>query len=693
MRQYEAIFAGVWLVATLCVDPLDVGAVQPAANTIKDITAVRCPDNPLITFASSPSLGQNINGPSVIRVPSWIAKPLGKYYMYFAHHNGRHIRLAYADALEGPWTIYEPGTLALEQAQAFQGHIASPDVHVDDERQEIRMYFHGPARSRPRQWTGVALAKDGLHFEASDELLGTFYFRVFRHEGFYYAISKDGNSGWGQLSRSPDGLSPFEVRGPFVRLMRHAAVLRRGNRLLVFHSRKGDAPERIVASTVTLDGDWNDWIESEPLDVIRPERDYEGTAYPNEPSEYGAAIEVQQLRDPCIFEEDGKTYLFYSIAGEMGIALAQLHIVMEPEEANTSTERVPGTQPPASVPLIRPSKDGTHFVRTDREQRFVAWGFNYDHDADGRLLEDYWLDEWPTVVEDFNEMKALGANTVRIHLQTGRFMETATEPNPISLRQLGRLVELAERTGLYLDITGLGCYHKQDVPSWYDALGESARWDVQARFWEAVAGTCGGSDAVFCYDLMNEPILPGAEKVETEWLAGEFAGKHFVQRIALDLAGRTRQEVAKAWVDKLVAAIRKHDNRHMVTVGVIPWVLTFPRAEPLFYSQTVSENLDFVSVHFYPKRGQVSQALKALSAYRIGKPLVIEETFPLNCSLQELNAFIEGSRYLADGYLSFYWGKTIDEYSQTGTDMTGILIGGWLKYFRDKTPEILDRAN
>lgn len=26
---------------------------------------------------------------------------------------------------------------------------------------------------------------------------------------------------------------------------------------------------------------------------------------------------------------------------------------------------------------------------------------NYDHDDDGRLLEDYWQDEWPTVVEDF----------------------------------------------------------------------------------------------------------------------------------------------------------------------------------------------------------------------------------------------------------------------------------------------------
>ena len=49
---------------------------------------------------------------------------------------------------------------------------------------------------------------------------------------------------------------------------------------------------------------------------------------------------------------------------------------------------------------------------------------------------------------------------------------------------------VAERTGLYLDLTGLGCYHKQDVPAWYDQLSEPERWAVQARFWAAIARTC-----------------------------------------------------------------------------------------------------------------------------------------------------------------------------------------------------------
>ena len=87
-------------------------------------------------------MGDNINGPSLIRVPDWIENPLGRYYLYFGHHKGRYIRLAYADDISGPWRIHSPGVLSLEDSY-FAGHIASPDVHVDAENGRIRMYFHG----------------------------------------------------------------------------------------------------------------------------------------------------------------------------------------------------------------------------------------------------------------------------------------------------------------------------------------------------------------------------------------------------------------------------------------------------------------------------------------------------------------------------------------------------------------------
>ena len=339
--------------------------------------------------------------------------------------------------------------------------------------------------------------------------------------------------------------------------------------------------------------------------------------------------------------------------------------------------------------MIRVSEDQRTFVPEGEDSTFTPWGFNYDHDESGRLLEDYWHKEWSTVAEDFKEMKVLGANVVRIHLQTAKFMKTPKEPDKASLKQLARLVELAEETGLYLDITGLGCYHKKEVPEWYDAMGEAERWDVQALFWEAVAKTCTKSPAIFCYDLMNEPILPGANKKETEWLAGEFAGKHFVQRITLDLAGRTRKQVAKAWIDKLVTAIRKHDDRHMTTVGVIPWAYHFfPKAnKPFFYSKEVCENLDFASVHFYPEKGEVEKALTALAVYDIGKPLVIEETFPLKCPLPELERFVDGSQGVAAGWIGFYWGKTPEECRRSG-ELRDALMLAWLEFFEKKADTI-----
>ena len=55
------------------------------------------------------------------------------------------------------------------------------------------------------------------------------------------------------------------------------------------------------------------------------ERDYEGANLPLRASQRGIAMQpMRELRDPAVFEDDGKTYLLYSVAGEHGIAIAQL---------------------------------------------------------------------------------------------------------------------------------------------------------------------------------------------------------------------------------------------------------------------------------------------------------------------------------------------------------------------------------
>ena len=106
---------------------------------------------------------------------------------------------------------------------------------------------------------------------------------------------------------------------------------------------------------------------------------------------------------------------------------------------------VAASLPPSSaagLQWIQVSGDGQGFTMSDSGERFVPWGFNYDHEGDGKLLEDYWDDQWPTVESAFGEMKELGANVVRIHLQFGKFMRSPTEPRQHSLDQLRRLLQV-----------------------------------------------------------------------------------------------------------------------------------------------------------------------------------------------------------------------------------------------------------
>jgi hypothetical protein len=343
-----------WALAAVLV-ALGCGADPATVVTPEsEIEAIRIGDGPIIEPATHPTLGENIQGPSLIRVPEWLPNPLGRYYLYFADHKGRYIRLAYADELTGPWRVHEPGSLQLADShfpeelpspprwrvwwfrfvifisgyelatdpmlELTAAHIASPDVHVDHEGRRIVMYFHG-LEGFAHQLSRAATSLDGVHFEAGPETLGKTYLRGFEHRGQRYAMSMPG-----QFYRASDWLTGFEA-GPvlFQPEMRHAGLLVRDDVLHVFWSRVGDNPERILHSTVDLSPPFEEWENTEGQEVLRPERSWEGADAPLLPSLRSVAYgQVNQLRDPAIYEEDGRVYLLYAIAGEAGIAIAEL---------------------------------------------------------------------------------------------------------------------------------------------------------------------------------------------------------------------------------------------------------------------------------------------------------------------------------------------------------------------------------
>jgi hypothetical protein len=197
------------------------------------------------------------------------------------------------------------------------------------------MYYHGPAdpekvtvgeRLGAAFCTGgqrsfVAVSRDGIHFESGSEVLASSYMRAWRWNGHVYALGMPGI-----FFRSQDGLTDFE-RGPtlFSEDMRHTAVRLDEDRLQVFFSNAHDCPEHILVSTVELGPDWMSWAASESASLLAPETDYEGANLPLVPSRRGWAPEpVCQVRDPAIYCEGDRTYLLYSVAGEHGIAIAEI---------------------------------------------------------------------------------------------------------------------------------------------------------------------------------------------------------------------------------------------------------------------------------------------------------------------------------------------------------------------------------
>lgn len=223
------------------------------------IRAERLRNGPIIRPGTHPSIGVNIQGPSLIRAPNWLPNRMGRYYLYFADHKGDYIRLATADALAGPWLVHPLGSLHLpdscfltrppvptaEQVALFEErarkagtilshdivseitlpHIASPDAHVDDGGRRIVMYFHG-LEDVGTQVTRVALSDDGVSFRAlPDVLVDRSYLRVFDYRGQTYGLAMPG-----QVYQAPDPLGRF-TPGPilFNPAMRHATLRVRGD--------------------------------------------------------------------------------------------------------------------------------------------------------------------------------------------------------------------------------------------------------------------------------------------------------------------------------------------------------------------------------------------------------------------------------------------------------------------------------
>jgi hypothetical protein len=202
---------------------------------------------------------------------------------------------------------------------------------------------------------------------------------------------------------------------------------------------------------------------------------------------------------------------------------------------------------------------------------------------------------------------------------------------------------------LLLDVTGNLVWHTDRSPRWYEKLSEHERWDVQARFWRAVARVGAKSPSVLCYELTSEPAIGDSD----DWYTGVLV-HHYVQYIARELRGRDPVRVVRSWTRRLRDAIRREDRRHMVTIGLLPvrgWA---------FDPRHVADLLDLVTVHQYPAAGEADEARAVVRYFaRHGKPLLLGETFAMDRVTEE--TFLLTSRRWLDGTLSFYDGRAPED--------------------------------
>lgn len=303
---------------------------------------------------------------------------------------------------------------------------------------------------------------------------------------------------------------------------------------------------------------------------------------------------------------------------------------------------------------INTSDDNQIFIFSESGKRFAPIGFNYDHDEHYRLIEDYWHDEWKKVVADFTAMKMHGARLVRVHLQLAKFINSPNNINEKEFSRLDDLFDLATELGLYLSLVGLGCYHKDDVPAWYSTLSTDDRWSIQAFFWQSIAIRYADNPACFCFDLMNEPVVPGRVRKSQAWLGGEFAGKSFLQFICLDGTQEPRINTAIRWIQRLSEAIRQHDKKRLITVGLVDWSLDKGGMTSAFFPEKIAPHLSFISAHLYPETGKVDAMLEILKHFSVGKPVVLDETFHLKCPPEEETWFLQQARQHAEGFVGFY---------------------------------------
>ena len=180
------------------------------------------------------------------------------------------------------------------------------------------------------------------------------------------------------------------------------------------------------------------------------------------------------------------------------------------------------------------------------------------------------------IADDFKRIKAIGLNTVRLFVPFEAFGTFETEPTKVD--QLKQTLDLAEKNDLKTIITLFDFYGDYSLRD----------WTRTHRHAEKIVMALKDHKAVLAWDIKNEPDL--------------------------DFETRGKTQVM-AWLQQMLVEVKRCDRKHPVTIG-------WSSAEA---AKNLTEEIDFVSFHFYKEPSQFKEAFSKLRAHVPDKPIVLQE--------------------------------------------------------------------
>jgi hypothetical protein len=370
---------------------------------------------------------------------------------------------------------------------------------------------------------------------------------------------------------------------------------------------------------------------------------------------------------------------------------------------------IPTSAAASEPPRIRVDVAGHGFIDADG-QRFMPCGVSYFRPGTGWAPQLWKRFDAEATRLDFQRMKHMGMNVVRVFVTFGSFFTEPGRLDPAGIAAFDRLLDLADEAGLYVHPTGPEGW--EGMPEWtaklgdvFTNLGNEEGLAALEDWWRLFAGRYRGRSTIWAYDLRNEPAVAwDTPQSRTKWDAWRSAHGQPVAPVP-DAKGppspvladyqRFRESLAETWIARQAKSIHTAAPQALVTVGLLQWSVPAQRIAVAQYSgfrpERIAPHLDFMELHFYPlaqgiyryqDRAAEDANLAVLECMarecaQPGKPLVIAEF-----------GWYGGGRFEANGQPASEeqqaeWGRHLIE-------VTAPLACGWINWGLHDMPEATD---